>query len=172
LLSRYEVSPHPIRIKDELGEDKVPRGFYRSDFEDAFSRYLTAPTIRYSATTRINASENADLASATDGTCSDKENTYNVSRKAACSAVAFPSPLTNAEHDLRIFDMFEQPLETTGPNATATVEGDCEVLPDGRCKCPLCGSVFGSFAGYRAHIVRRRCTPCRGTASTNLEVIP
>jgi len=48
-------------------------------------------------------------------------------------------------------------LSTTESLESLPVHGASERLPDGRERCLACGHVFGSFAGWRAHIVRNRC---------------
>lgn len=40
LLRSFDITPHSIRL-----EDKTPKGYERADFDDAFRRYLRAPSV-------------------------------------------------------------------------------------------------------------------------------
>jgi hypothetical protein len=81
--------------------EKVKRGYCREDFADAWARYLSPETSenpsptsvpldskRYSATTRINTSENGDFRSATAEPCSGSQNAVSANKDAPCSVVA------------------------------------------------------------------------------------
>ena len=93
LLSKYRIAPENIRF----GE-KVLRGYEKRAFADAWDRYLSPlesaqapenPVSKcYSATGRVNTSENADFENATRSSCSTSQNTQIASTDAACSSVA------------------------------------------------------------------------------------
>ncbi len=93
LLSKYRIAPGNIRF----GE-KVLRGYEKRTFADAWGRYLSpldnaqvpenSPSNCYSATTRINTSQNSDFESATGSSCSTSQNTQIACKDAPCSSVA------------------------------------------------------------------------------------
>lgn len=106
LLGRFDIAPRSIRLPD----DKTPKGYHRTDFEDAWRRYLrvepvpgspaeTSPTphsgvsSRNTATTRINTGENDRLRSATTFSRGGTENAQKPSKNAACGGVAAQKPL-------------------------------------------------------------------------------
>lgn len=82
LLRPYGIQPKNTR----LGET-VLKGYEKTDFEDAWSRYLDASAAA-SATGPISQQDRSDSASATQAACSASENEANANIHAGCSGVA------------------------------------------------------------------------------------
>jgi len=59
LLRPFDITPHSIRL-----EDKTPKGYERADFDDAFRRYLRAPSVipHFDAQSATPQQANADAA--------------------------------------------------------------------------------------------------------------
>jgi len=137
LLGRFGITPGNIRQPD----GKVPKGYHRDDFTDAWERYLPADTPQspftplskcYNATTRINTSDSADFDSATGQERSGSENSEIPNKNAPCSVVAFSDPSPGGKTYLR---------DASGPG----------------CTCQECGVHYGSMAGWRAPVAQGRC---------------
>jgi hypothetical protein len=85
-LRGYRVTPHNIKLPD----NRVVKGFYRADFDDAFSRYLPqeGSENRYSATQAENIDDNPLFSSATGESGSGRQNAENTNKDAGGSGVA------------------------------------------------------------------------------------
>lgn len=81
LLARFGIAPDSVRFGDS-----TRKGYRLSDFEDAFSRYLTTEN-RNNGTTRINIGKHASLQSGTIGPCSVSESAENANGNGPCSGV-------------------------------------------------------------------------------------
>lgn len=81
ILSRYGIAPGTIRLNDETA-----KGYYKSGFEDAFSRYLP-PQKGNNVTRPINIGENAGFENVTTGSCDGTENAENRNPTAGCDGV-------------------------------------------------------------------------------------
>ena len=57
MLREYGISPHSIRMPN----GKTPKGYYRSDFEDAWERYLPQPESAATSATSETIQENVDI---------------------------------------------------------------------------------------------------------------
>jgi hypothetical protein len=93
LLRPFGIQPRNIR----LGET-VAKGYEKSDFEDAWSRYLL-PVSATAATKLSSQQDGQDSASATRSACSASENAENANVYAGCSGVAdetLPSPVVSS----------------------------------------------------------------------------
>lgn len=110
LLARFGIEPRTIRLPD----GKTPKGYYRTDFEDAWRRYLRLeppagmpqdtpltpdPGVsnRHNATTRINTVENDDFGNATMFSRGGTGNAQNPNKNAPCGGVAVQKPLEGLE---------------------------------------------------------------------------
>jgi len=93
LLCKYRIAPENIRF----GE-KVLRGYEKRAFADAWGRYLNPLEVakapensvskRYTATTRINTSQDGDFEGATASPCSTLQNKQIACKDEPCSSVA------------------------------------------------------------------------------------
>jgi putative DNA primase/helicase len=91
-LRRYRITSHNIKMPD----NKVAKGYYLTDFEDAFARYLpTNPdAIRYPATKPENIDDNSLFQSATKDAGSGCENVETPNKFNDGSGVADETPIT------------------------------------------------------------------------------
>lgn len=91
-LRSYRITSHNIKLPDGT----VPKGYYLTDFEDAFARYLlTNPdAIRYPATKPENIDDNSLFQSATKDAGSGCENAETANKINDGSGVADETPVT------------------------------------------------------------------------------
>jgi hypothetical protein len=77
---------HNIRLED----GKIVKGYYQTDFQEAFDRYLSKDTlpIRYAATEAANIDEQPLFQPATEPDFSESENADNANKINGCSGVA------------------------------------------------------------------------------------
>lgn len=98
ILRPFDVQPKNLR----LSQAQVAKGYERSDFEDAWSRYL-APAAATSATELRNQPDGPDSASATQPLRSGSQDKENANVYAGCSGVA-------DEGLLSLADFYEEPV--------------------------------------------------------------
>jgi putative DNA primase/helicase len=118
-LSDFGIASKDIRTPD----DKVLKGYYKEDLQDAFSRYLPESPVskRNNATSLDSVGESSLFQNATAPPCSVSENAVSANAGAACSVVAFPKEDSGqetefgqeSEVDPPLGDEGEPPPETT-----------------------------------------------------------
>ncbi len=140
-LGRFGIAPRNLR---EGGA--VMKGYLRSDFADAWARYLpsdpapddtpppNSPTpSRYTATRPANTGDNRRFTAATTPACSGTENGTSANNDAGCSGVAAPNQQNGAEGS-------EGGLIGCLPGGPTASDPDCMVgakghVSDGTAKC-------------------------------------
>jgi len=91
LLRPFEIRPGTVRFN----ESDTAKGYYLSQFEEAFSLYLppaTPPKKRHDVTNRENTGENGAFMPSQPKPCDVSENTVSASRNAPCDGVTFSVP--------------------------------------------------------------------------------
>jgi len=131
LLARYEVTPGTIRV-----EGKTPKGYYRRDFADAFTRYLP-PLNRNTATTSINTREGDGFDAAAGTPCGASENGQTANKNGPCGVVAVSDPANGAEPTSR------------GVNGHAK---RWVGLPPRPVPCAICGQILESALALSKHL--------------------
>jgi hypothetical protein len=136
ILNRYEIKSGTIRLHG----DRTAKGYYKDDFADAWSRYLSpadpppppsSPTSkRHNVTTRTNIDDSVDFGNVTPPACDVNENSEIPNKNEPCDDVTFS----------------EQGEGQTGYEKDPSGPG---------CTCQECGLHFGSVPGWQAH--RGRC---------------
>ncbi|MGH9740579.1 MAG: DUF3631 domain-containing protein [Candidatus Acidiferrales bacterium] len=86
MLSRYGITPGTIRV-----ESKTAKGYYLTDFEDAFTRYIPLPKC-HNVTRPINIDGNGDCANVTREACDGTEKPGIVNADAGCDGVTVSEP--------------------------------------------------------------------------------
>jgi len=167
LLRHFGIISGNIRLPD----GRTPKGYRKEDFADDWERYLPSNTPqspstpfskRHNATTRINIDDSADFGNATPTLCGDSENSEIPNKNGACGVVAFQK---EGEEGLRGIEGHD-PDAQGGSKAVPVPEG---YLPDSDgagCTCRTCGDHFGTVAGWRYHVIGKRCTPAEGRIRT------
>jgi len=132
LLKPYNIKPKNLRT-----DGRVPKGYYRHDFQESWGLYLppvAVPPIQ-SAT------------SATMDVSASNIKTYDVANS----------------------ELSDVPVAVSKPDKTNAVNHVADVAlskpPEGYtpdrdgpgCTCQACGSHFGTIAGWRYHVVGKRC---------------
>ena len=94
-LRSYRITSHNIKLPDGT----VPKGYYLTDFEEAFNRYLAqdGASIRYPATKPENIGDNSLFQSATKDNGSGCENAETPNKINGGSGVADETPVTAEE---------------------------------------------------------------------------
>jgi hypothetical protein len=153
LLGRFEVMPGTIRM-----ESKTLKGYYREDFQDAFSRYLPPippPSNRNNVTSRINTGENDDLHTVTGTSCDVSQNCEIPNKTAGCDGVTVSNPESEggSKKESSTRSGYADPL-------VAKLPPNGSYIPDAEgpgCRCKDCGAWFGSIGGWKYHLVGKRC---------------
>ncbi len=105
VLKPFSIVSHTIRLAD----DSTPKGYTRSDFEEAFVRYLSDPITadaplsgdpnRHTATSQRAVGENSDFQGATEGQCGAAKNGTSPHGEKDCGGVAVQNSPDGARHD-------------------------------------------------------------------------
>jgi hypothetical protein len=129
LLKPYGVEPECLRIGL-----KTPRGYTRQSFEESWSLYLRpqSATVQQICPPPSSETTYVILESATLGEPVALQQCGKPNKNAACCIVALPGY----------------------PEATYTPDSE-----GAGCICGQCGHHFGSIAGWRYHVVGKRCEP-------------
>ena len=95
LLRRFNLAPHTIRLSDGT----TPKGYYSTDFADAFARFVQKPVFsnRHTATTPANIDSNACLQPPQAKTCMTLPNAIPLNETGPCGGVAVVNPPTPLE---------------------------------------------------------------------------
>jgi hypothetical protein len=103
LLRPFDITPHSIRL-----EDKTPKGYERTDFDDAFRRYLRAPSViphsdaqsatpqQANADAALSESAKRNIDPAVAASIWPKPSVY----KPCCAVALSPSPIEATEAEL------------------------------------------------------------------------
>lgn len=93
------LSPFAIKPRDKRSSTRVLKGYQKSDFQDAWTRYLpdAADNIRYAATTRRNPGVSANIYPLHTPTPVADGNAENVNENNTCSGVADDFPQSVAD---------------------------------------------------------------------------
>jgi Protein of unknown function (DUF3631) len=91
MLADHDVRSRSVRLPD----GSVPKGYLRTDFEDAFERYLTIPRVSFShtVTTADSIGQNPLFASVTDPLCDRTKNTVSPNNDGPCDRVTEANPV-------------------------------------------------------------------------------
>ena len=102
LLKPFEVSSRTIRIEGQ----GTSRGYLRTDFDDAFLRYLapTPPSGCNSDTTRAQNGDNSLFQGDTEGACVTSDNGLNPAPRAECVTVSLQNPEMELEEVINLAD--------------------------------------------------------------------
>jgi hypothetical protein len=133
LLKPFGIGPGGIRVGD-----KTPKGYYLNDFQDAFSRYLPPEDTPLSS--------NAGSPNETTQQASSDAASRDFSSRNSASDVA-PPECEIASND----------APCGGVAACEPQQGFVTDSSGPGCTCRYCNTHFGTAAGWRAHIFRKRC---------------
>jgi hypothetical protein len=121
MLARYEITPGTIRV-----EARTPKGYYRRDFEDAFTRYLP-PANRHNGTTAINTGGTNDFDTAAYAPCGASENVRKLNENGVRGVVAADPTAGSESGGLELFAK-----DPFSPNGASDSKRESRESADGR----------------------------------------